>query len=89
MKFISKLRALKPAGRRVLLRVTFALPLTTLALHLLDFQRVYSTLERSIQRTKPSSEDEARQVGRTRRMIRYARLHGPYRGNCLSRSLVL
>jgi hypothetical protein len=89
MEFFAKLRSLKPAGRRVLLWVTFALPLTALGLRVFGFRRVYAALERLSRRARLSSEDETRQVRRARHVIRYAAKHGPYRGNCLSRSLVL
>ena len=89
MKFLPKFRSLKPVGRRLLLRVTFALPLTALGLRILGFGRVYAALERLSRRASPSPEREARQVKGVRHMIRYAAQHGPYRGNCLSRSLVL
>ncbi len=89
MKFLLKFRSLKPAGRRVLLRMTFVLPLTALGLRVLGFGRVYAALERLSRQAGPPSEDETRQVRRARHMIRYTAKHGLYRGNCLSRSLVL
>ncbi len=66
------------------------LPLVALGLRIFGFRRMFFILNRqagslSSQRDK----DKAAVVGRARYWIRYTKLHGPFRGNCLSRSLVL
>ena len=88
MNFWRKLRSLRPAGRRILLQATCALPLVALGLRLFGFARVYAALGRWTGQPQPPT-DRLRRVKNTRHLIRYLAKHGPYQGNCLSQSLVL
>ena len=88
MRLLRKLRSLKPLGRRVMLQMAFALPAVALAVRLVGFQRVHAVLGRLAGHHPPPAA-EARRVRRTLSLLNYLAEHGPYRGNCLSRSLVL
>ncbi len=85
-----KLFALDRTDRDLLFKIISMLPLTTLGLRIFGFKRVFSALYRQARSSsKQRVEDKEAFVGQARYWIRYAKLHGPYRGNCLSRSLVL
>jgi hypothetical protein len=90
VRFFVKLRSLKPPGRRALLQAAVMIPLTALGLRLFGFRRVYSGLDRLAKRGRQGPpNDEPLRVRRARHVTRYLAQNGPYRGNCLSRSLVL
>jgi len=90
MGFYTKLCSLKPTGRWMLVETAFLLPLTALALHLFGFRRVHSVMNWLAQRSsRKTPQDPQRYARRARHLIRYLRRNGPFRGNCLSRSLVL
>jgi hypothetical protein len=88
VNFLRKLRSLRPVGRRILLQAACALPLVALALRLFGFARVYAALGRWTGHARPPADRRAWVEG-TRHLIRYLAEQGPYRGNCLSQSLVL
>ena len=89
MAFLRKLRSLRPAGRRLLVQSACLLPFVSLAVRLLGFRRVHAFLSRWADRSAASSGHEKLDVRRARRVVRYLRSDAPFRGNCLSRSLIL
>jgi hypothetical protein len=88
MYLLRKLYTLKPAGRRMLFQAACALTLIAPALRVFGFARVYAALARMTGQA-PAPANPAPWVRRTRHLIQFLARHGPYRGNCLSRSLVL
>ena len=90
MRFLRQLRSLKPVGRRVFLQAAILLPFTALGLRLFGLMNVYAGLGRLAGHPgQAPPADEVARVRRARRVIRYLGQNGPYRGNCLSRSLIL
>ena len=90
IRLLHKLRSLHPAGRVMLLRIAVVLPLTALSVRLLGLQLTQSALAFLARRFPLRvSRDDGRTLARARHLVRYTRQHGPFRGNCLSRSLVL
>ena len=88
--FYTKLRSLEPIGRRMLVEAALILPLVALALHLFGFQRVYSSINWMAQHShRKTPQDPQPYARKARHLMRYLRRNGPFRGNCLSRSLVL
>jgi len=88
--FFAKFRSLKPVGRWMLIEATFLLPLTALALRLFGLRCVHSVMNWLAKRShRKAPQDPTRHVRKTRHIIRYLRRNGPFRGNCLSRSLLL
>lgn len=88
MTFWRKYRSLRPPGRRILLQMALALPLTALAIRAFGFRRVHAVLGRWPRSGKPP-EDALRWVKNLRHINLYLSRHGPYRGNCLSQALLL
>ena len=89
MAFLRKLRSLRPAGRRLLVQSACLLPLVSLGVRVLGFRRVQAFLNAWAGRSATSSGHETLDVRRARRVVRYLGSDGPFRGNCLSRSLIL
>jgi hypothetical protein len=90
MDILRKFIALPPLERWLLLQIFMMLPVTRLGLRLFGFKRTFAALAWLAgfwEREPPA--DEANEVERARRWIRYAKRQGPYHGTCLSRSLVL
>ncbi len=84
---LRKLRELSPRERGTLFRALALLPIVSLALRLLGFERTRKLLERS---GRPSAgrpfSDEA--IATVSRMVRVAARHLPVKAGCLSQSLV-
>lgn len=89
MHLLRKFWALEPADRRLILQIVIVLPLTALGLHVFGFKRTQAGLCRWGRVPQAPPDDEASRVRRARQWMRYVKRNGPYRGNCLSRSLVL
>lgn len=90
MRFLHKLRSLRPPGRRMLLRATCLLPVIAVGIRVFGFTRVYNTANRLASRSRlPGVENEGEWMHRARHIVWYLRHYGPYRGNCLSRSVLL
>ena len=88
--FYTKLRSLKPVGRWTLIEAAALLPLTALAVRLFGLRRVHSVMNWLAQRSpRPTPQYQLRYVRRVEHLVRYLQRNGPFRGNCLSRSLVL
>ena len=88
--FFAKLRSLKPVGRWMLIETAILLPLTALAVHLFGLRLIHSGMNWLAQRSpRKTPQDPQRHLRKTRHLISYLRRNGPFRGNCLSRSLVL
>lgn len=87
-----KFRALDPFEKRLLVRALFALPIVALSLRLLGFCRSKTLLSKSSPRIDPRAEldpIDSELAGKIARTVRIASERGPYRPNCLPRSLVL
>lgn len=87
---LRKFVRLPVADRWLLLQIFIFLPLTRLGLRLFGFKRTFAIVAWSASVVKqPPPVDEAGEIERLRHWIRFTKQQGPYRGNCLSRSLVL
>ena len=85
-----KFRSLKPPGRKILIGAALLVPVTGLGLRLFDFRRVHSGMGWLGRRSaRKAPQDTWRYARRAGRLITYLGRNGPFRGNCLSRSLVL
>ncbi len=85
-----KLWSLSPTDRFMLVRMTVMLPLIALALRLCGFRRVIASISKFSRKTnRRPVVDEAAQVQRIKNCCRYVKCNGIYRGNCLSRSLMI
>ncbi len=90
MQRVRKLCVPAMPGQRLLLQAAVMLPLTGIGLRLFGFRRVFIWLDRLAGIWSAATAEEVTQVvEQARHAIRYLRRNGPYRGNCLSRSLVL
>jgi hypothetical protein len=89
MAFLRKLRSLRPAGRRLLVQSACLLPLVSLGVRVLGLRRVQALLNASACRLATPSGHQMLDVRRALRVVRCLGSDGPFRGNCLSRSLVL
>ena len=89
MAFLRNLCSLRPAGRWLLVQSACLLPLVSLGVRVLGLRRVHAFLNEWADHSATPSGHEKLDVRRARRVVRYLRSDGPFRGNCLSRSLVL
>jgi hypothetical protein len=90
MNWYQKYKQLKPTGRKMLLTVLFSLPLVHLNIHLFGLnntQSILAVFRRRVPKQPPA--DTRLRLMRARHIFRYTRLHGPFKGNCLSRSLLM
>jgi hypothetical protein len=85
-----KFRSLKPAWRRRLIQAACLLPLISLAVRVGGLNRTYASLNRfsGHPALKPLKNDQV-VTRKTATIVNYLQKNGPYRGNCLSRSLLL
>jgi hypothetical protein len=89
---IVRFGALPARDRGLFLLAAGALPLTALGLHLCGLRRCHRGLERLAgrpARARVRAEAGSVEIRRTVRLHGLAVRHGPFTGNCLSRSLVL
>lgn len=86
-----KIQRCSPSERRLLFQALLLLPLSALGVRVLGFKRYYAGLSSLANGSRPiiSSKDEEESIRRVRRAFALAVNHGPYKGNCLSRSLTL
>ncbi len=90
MNWFSKFRRLKPPGRRMLATILFNLPLVHLSLQLYGLNRTQIILSRFSKRfPQQPPADTPKRLARARHLFRYTRLYGPFKGNCLSRTLLM
>ncbi len=87
---IRKFMSLPATDRWLLVQILVFLPLTRIGLRFTGLKRTFFVLTwlATYSRQQPTS-DETEEIERLKRWIRFTKLHGPYRGNCLSRSLLL
>ena len=85
---LRKFQSLESVDYRLLLQITIALPLISLGLSAFGFRRIHAVLNRLANSGK-ASDDPATYIHRTKQWIRFTKHCGPFRGNCLSRSLAL
>jgi len=90
MNWFTKYKRLKPPGRRILATILFSLPLVHLSIQLMGLSRTQTILS-FFQKNIPAEPpiDLRPRLARARHIIRYTRLHGPFKGNCLSRSVLM
>ena len=87
---LTKLKALSAKEWQVLLSSTVLLPLIALALRLKGFKWTRSFLQKRIPESKNSpakSQNSLKTAQSVARMVSVAANNGPYRANCLKRSL--
>lgn len=92
MHRLRKFFRLPAADRWVLFQIFIFLPLTRLGLCLFGFKRTFAAiawLASALKRQPLIKANEADEIERLRRWIRFNKFHGLYGGNCLSRSLML
>lgn len=90
MRRLHKLITLPVKDRWSLFQIFALLPFTRLSLRLFGFKWTFAVIRwlTAVSKQKPPF-NEVTEVERLRYWIRFTKLNGPYRGNCLSRSLVL
>ncbi len=85
-----KFRNLPHADRKMLLVMSLVLPLIAGAVRCMGFQRVFSAMGRCVNPKQKLPENQhAEFADFVRKWQRYVKRFGVYRGNCLSRSLVI
>ncbi len=88
-KRLTQLQALTADDWRVLLVAMLLLPLIALALRLKGFKWTQALLSGQSKSTSPiPADDQAKMAQSIARMVAVAANHGPYRANCLKKSLV-
>ena len=90
MNWFKKYKKLKPPGRSMLTTILFSLPLIHLCIKLLGLnitQAILAKFQKRIPNELPP--DSKLHLTRARHIFRYTRLHGPFKGNCLSRSVLM
>lgn len=90
MNWLNKYCRLKPPGRRMLAIILVSLPMVHLSIQLFGLNHTQAILNQFHKRSplQPPSDTNLR-IRRARHIMRYTRLHGPFKGNCLSRSLLM
>ena len=90
MRYWTEFQKLDRSDRQLLLVMSVALPLIAASVRILGFVRVFSVLGRMVDGCSAAeSMNEDEYTGRIRRLTRYIKLRGIFRGNCLSRSLLM
>ncbi len=92
MKTMVRLRrffALSANERGMLLAALGGLPLVAAGTRLFGYRRMRTLLGRAHARSLSRSKSSGREAERVARMVTLAAIHGPVRGTCLSRALLL
>ena len=89
MSAVRKFLALPRRERGLLLAALAGLPLVAAGVRLLGYRRMCGLLSTGVSVSADPSENYPDEVARLARAVRRAARHGPVRGTCLSRALLL
>ena len=87
MKSLRQFLRLRHTDRLLLLQIIVALPIVAMALSACGFKRTYVGLSKLAGSDRACGDPETYK-GQVKRWVRFVKQRGPFRGNCLSRSLV-